>query len=258
MPSFATRTVTSVLDERRGLQRVLLDDASRRLRPHRADRAGRGGRSGGGQHHGGRPGPGHRRLARRALEPGSARPGAGEGPGHIMKLRYTSLQTDTGVAEEDHASELAGVPDLAGCPVVACGLHSQVALRGRGGEAPAAGGPRGLRDDRGGRPPAGLLRPRGRARRPRPPRRHGHRRPGLRRRPGGRQPARRRWPWRRWWARPTSSWWRPGRAWWAPGRRSAPAPWSWPRWSTWRAPWAGRRSSRCATRASTSDPVTGA
>ena len=27
-----------------------------------------------------------------------------EGPGHIMKLRYTSLQTDTGVAEEDHAS----------------------------------------------------------------------------------------------------------------------------------------------------------
>ena len=34
-----------------------------------------------------------------------------EGPGHIMKLRYTSLQTDTGVAEEDHASELAAVPE---------------------------------------------------------------------------------------------------------------------------------------------------
>jgi hypothetical protein len=40
-----------------------------------------------------------------------------------MKLRYTSLQTDTGVAEEQGA-----VPsDLGGLPVVACTLHSQVA-----------------------------------------------------------------------------------------------------------------------------------
>lgn len=45
------------------------------------------------------------------------------GPGHLMKLRYTSLQADTGGAEEDH-------PDLpstlGGVPVVVCGLHSQV------------------------------------------------------------------------------------------------------------------------------------
>jgi hypothetical protein len=45
------------------------------------------------------------------------------GPGHLMKLRYTSLQVDTGAAEEDH-------PDLPrsleGVPVVVCGLHSQL------------------------------------------------------------------------------------------------------------------------------------
>ena len=126
MPSFATHTVTAVLDERRGLQRVLLDDASRAyvlteligpVAP--GDRvvvnttAVELGLGTGGWH------VVHWNLAREAWSQ--------EGPGHIMKLRYTSLQTDTGVAEEDHASALAGVPDLAGCPVVACGLHSQVA-----------------------------------------------------------------------------------------------------------------------------------
>jgi len=45
------------------------------------------------------------------------------GPGHIMKLRYTSLQTDTGAAEEEHPDLPA---DLGGMPVVACSLHSQV------------------------------------------------------------------------------------------------------------------------------------
>ena len=46
------------------------------------------------------------------------------GPGHIMKLRYTSLQADTGAAEELHPD----LPiELGGMPVVACGLHSQVA-----------------------------------------------------------------------------------------------------------------------------------
>ncbi len=46
------------------------------------------------------------------------------GPGHIMKLRYSSLQTDTGAAEEDH-----DVPaELPGTPVVACTLHSQVPI----------------------------------------------------------------------------------------------------------------------------------
>ena len=46
------------------------------------------------------------------------------GPGHLMKLRYTSLQVDTGAAEEEHQD----LPrSLEGTPVVACGLHSQVA-----------------------------------------------------------------------------------------------------------------------------------
>lgn len=46
------------------------------------------------------------------------------GPGHIMKLRYTSLQSDTGAAEEAIDAGL----DLAGKPVVACTLHSQVPI----------------------------------------------------------------------------------------------------------------------------------
>ena len=45
------------------------------------------------------------------------------GPGHIMKLRYTSLQVDTGAAEAS-SHEIAR---LDGMPVVACALHSQVA-----------------------------------------------------------------------------------------------------------------------------------
>ena len=47
------------------------------------------------------------------------------GPGHIMKVRYTSLQVDTGAAEEDHPELPSTVPGL---PVVACSLHSQVAV----------------------------------------------------------------------------------------------------------------------------------
>jgi hypothetical protein len=43
------------------------------------------------------------------------------GPGHIMKLRYSSLQADTGAVEE-----LGDADDLDGMPVIACGLHSQV------------------------------------------------------------------------------------------------------------------------------------
>src|ERR671919_2674472 len=41
------------------------------------------------------------------------------GPGHIMKLRYTSLQVDTGAAEETRPD----LPEaLDGLPVVACSL----------------------------------------------------------------------------------------------------------------------------------------
>jgi Protein of unknown function (DUF3866) len=48
------------------------------------------------------------------------------GPGHVMKLRYTSLQLDTGCAEE--AAGYAPPPGgLAGTPVVAIALHSQLA-----------------------------------------------------------------------------------------------------------------------------------
>jgi hypothetical protein len=42
-----------------------------------------------------------------------------------MKLRYTSLQVDTGVAEESTPFDPA--IDLSGSPVIACALHSQVA-----------------------------------------------------------------------------------------------------------------------------------
>jgi hypothetical protein len=48
------------------------------------------------------------------------------GPGHIIKARYTSLQTDVGVAEES-ARELVDVVSIDGMPVVAASLHSQVA-----------------------------------------------------------------------------------------------------------------------------------
>ena len=46
-----------------------------------------------------------------------------KGPGHIMKLRYTSLQADTGSAEE-HLDDLP--IDLGGVPVVVCSVHSQM------------------------------------------------------------------------------------------------------------------------------------
>jgi hypothetical protein len=47
------------------------------------------------------------------------------GPGHIMKARYTSLQTDVGSTEE-HWAELTDITSINGLPVVAAALHSQV------------------------------------------------------------------------------------------------------------------------------------
>lgn len=47
------------------------------------------------------------------------------GPGHIMKLRYTSLQADTGSAEEHHP-DLSEADDLDRMPVVHVPLHSQL------------------------------------------------------------------------------------------------------------------------------------
>lgn len=48
------------------------------------------------------------------------------GPGHIMKLRYTTTQIDTGAGEEQ-AARLPHRP-VEGRPVVVCQLHSQVAV----------------------------------------------------------------------------------------------------------------------------------
>lgn len=47
------------------------------------------------------------------------------GGGHVMKLRYTSLQSDTGAAEEALADR--ETPSIRGMPVVICFLHSQLA-----------------------------------------------------------------------------------------------------------------------------------
>jgi hypothetical protein len=48
-----------------------------------------------------------------------------QGDGHIVKLRYTSLQADVGAAEEHLGAALP--TRLPGTPVVACSVHSQVA-----------------------------------------------------------------------------------------------------------------------------------
>ncbi|HEY5887799.1 MAG TPA: DUF3866 family protein [Acidimicrobiales bacterium] len=126
MPSFRTGAVTELLSERAGLQRVGVDLGDGE--PARAyvltqltgpvavgDRvvcnttAVELGLGTGGWH------VVHWNLARDAWsEPG---------PGHIMKLRYTSLQVDTGAGEEDHPEV---PPTLDGTPVVVCTVHSQV------------------------------------------------------------------------------------------------------------------------------------
>lgn len=127
MPQFKTGKVERVLEERAGLQRVEVDlDGT----PERAyvltqltGRVDTGdavvvnttavdlGLGTGGWH------VVHWNLAREQW----SEPGAG----HIMKARYTSLQTDTGSAEE-HWAELADITSIDGMPVVAAALHSQV------------------------------------------------------------------------------------------------------------------------------------
>jgi hypothetical protein len=54
----------------------------------------------------------------------------GPGPGHIVKLRYTPWQTEVLASEEPgspHHHALEEASDIGGMPVVACGLHSQIA-----------------------------------------------------------------------------------------------------------------------------------
>lgn len=47
------------------------------------------------------------------------------GPGHIIKGRYTSIQTDVGSTEE-HLEALAEIESIDGMPVVVAALHSQL------------------------------------------------------------------------------------------------------------------------------------
>lgn len=47
------------------------------------------------------------------------------GPGHVLKRRYTSFQSDVGSTEE-HSAELTDVVSIDGMPVVAAALHSQL------------------------------------------------------------------------------------------------------------------------------------
>src|SRR5688500_4627906 len=128
MPSFRTGSVTELRSERAGLQRVRVDLGDDQ--PARAyvltqltgpvavgDRvvcnttAVELGLGTGGWH------VVHWNLARDAWREA--------GPGHILKVRYTSLQADVGSAEE-HEATLADVTEVGGMPVVAAGLHSQV------------------------------------------------------------------------------------------------------------------------------------
>ena len=117
-----TRTVASIVGEREGLQRIELDDASRAYvltalvgpvvvgdRVVVNTTAVDLGLGTGGWH------VVHWNLERDEWQ----RPGGG----HVMKLRYTSLQVDVGAAEERQDAVPAS---LGGMPVVACGLHSQV------------------------------------------------------------------------------------------------------------------------------------
>lgn len=119
MPSFRTGTVTEILSERAGLQRVLVDGERAFVLTQLTGDVAVGdhvvmnttavelGLGTGGWH------IVHWNLRRDALDQ--------PGPGHIMKLRYTSLQADTGAVEE-----LGDDDDLEGMPVIACGLHSQL------------------------------------------------------------------------------------------------------------------------------------
>lgn len=127
MPSFRTCRVVEVLAERPGLQRLRLHDGSRAyvLTQQVGDVAVDDevvvnttavdlGLGTGGWH------VVHWNLSRRELHL--------PGPGHIMKVRYTSLQTDTGATEEVAGALDPAVPDLGGRPVLVGSLHSQLGV----------------------------------------------------------------------------------------------------------------------------------
>lgn len=124
MPRFSTHVVVALLSEREGLQRVSLDSGRRAyvltqlvgsvavgdavvVNTTAVDLGlGTGGWD-----------VVHWNLSRSSL--------SAPGPGHVMKVRYTSSQVDTGVAEE--VAGYSPPASLAGLPVVVCPLHSQLA-----------------------------------------------------------------------------------------------------------------------------------
>ncbi|MGH9156914.1 MAG: DUF3866 family protein [Acidimicrobiales bacterium] len=123
MPRFVTATVTAVVSERSGIQRVEVDGQPAFVLTDLIGPVAAGDRvvvnttavdlglGSGGSH------VVHWNLSRQVWD----RPGGGR----VMKLRYTSLQVDTAAAEEGGFFHPAA--DLAGKPVVACDLHSQLA-----------------------------------------------------------------------------------------------------------------------------------
>lgn len=121
MPTFRQASVTGVIDDRPGFVRVQLDDGTRAFALTQLT---------------GPVGPGDEVVVNTtavdlALGSGgwhivhwnlTRGPWSEPGAGHLMKLRYTSLQVDTGAGEEEGA-----VPrSLDGCPVVVAGVHSQL------------------------------------------------------------------------------------------------------------------------------------
>lgn len=127
VPSFRSGTVVSLLQERSGLQRVEVDLGAGSERAYVLT------------HLTGSVAVGDRVVVNTtAVELGLGTGGwhvvhwnlsrddwSEPGAGHIIKARYTSLQTDVGSAEE-HARELTDVVSIDALPVVATPLHSQL------------------------------------------------------------------------------------------------------------------------------------
>jgi hypothetical protein len=61
-----------------------------------------------------------------------------EGPGRVMKARYTPLQVAVETVEESHRDAIEGSPGLRGMPVVAAPLHSMVGPIAAGAAAAGA------------------------------------------------------------------------------------------------------------------------
>lgn len=123
MPSFRTGTVTAITAERTALQRVEVDGEAAYVLTELIGSVAVGdqvvinttavdlGLGTGGAH------VVHWNLSRTEWSM--------PGEGHQLKLRYTSLQTDTGAAEDVIPDD---GPGPTGRPVVACALHSQAAV----------------------------------------------------------------------------------------------------------------------------------